>query len=178
MIQAKIVQGSLLYHAVHGLCCVKKLTRQKEIGKETLFYSLEPKSSNKSKVRFLVPEAAMEASGFHLLVSAAQAKGILKYLKHDGASTLVAGSEHEAAHFAREIISISHEDKTAKDQRTRKRVERSVHGLVGELAVSLEISLKEIAQMIRNSLEGGSKINPLVISALQNIGEGKNLTAS
>ncbi|MDD5216670.1 MAG: hypothetical protein PHN49_04900 [Candidatus Omnitrophica bacterium] len=166
MIQTKIVQGNLLYHAAHGLCRVKQLTRQIEAGKEVLFYALEPSSANKTKVRFIIPAVNVQASGFHSLVSTMEAKGILKYLGDGNSAPLAEGSEYEASYLAKEIFSFSRVDRTVKDLKNRRRMERSVHGLVGELAVVLKMTLNETVRIIRKNLGDASKINPLVMSAL------------
>jgi RNA polymerase-interacting CarD/CdnL/TRCF family regulator len=171
MMPTGIVQGSLLYHAAHGLCCVKQLSQQKESGKNALFYALEPKATNKMKIRFLVPASGMEASGFHSLVPTTVANRIMKYLKDGDTSTLAQECTHEAACLAREILTFSHGDKTVKDQRNRQRMERLVHGLVGELSVVLKQTTKDTAKMIQKSLGDPSKINPLVVSALTNAGD-------
>ncbi len=171
MIQAKIGPGSLLYHATHGLCSVKKLVKQKEAGKDTLFYALEPSTANHMKMRFVIPAEGMEISGFHSLVSMAEANQILKYLKEGSPTDPVKGTDHEAASVAKEILSFSHDQKEVKDQRSRQRMSRLVNGLVGELAVALKITLKETAQLIQKSLGRVSKINPLVLTALENVGE-------
>ncbi len=171
MNQEKILQGSLLFHAVHGLCCVKQLIKNKENGKNTISYSLEPKNANKTRVRFVISESTIEASGFHSLVSTSQANGILRYLKNGDSSKTTAPAEHEASRFAKEILSFSYENKDAKDQRSRQRVERSVSGLVGELAIVLKTDLREAAALVRESLGSPSKINPLILTALTNVGD-------
>jgi RNA polymerase-interacting CarD/CdnL/TRCF family regulator len=171
MNQEKILQGSLLFHAVHGLCCVKQLIKNKENGKSVMTYSLEPKNANKTKVRFTISESNFEASGFHPLVSTSQANGILRYLKNGDASKTTPPAEHEASRFAKEILSFSYENKEAKDQRSRQRVERSVSGLVGELSVVFKTDLKAAAAMVRKSLGNASKINPLILTALSNAGD-------
>ena len=43
MIKEEIVEGDLLYHAVHGVCRVKEIIKQKQAGKEVIYYSLVPK---------------------------------------------------------------------------------------------------------------------------------------
>ncbi len=167
MIQTKIVQGSLLYHAAHGLCSVKKMTRESE----AMFYSLEPKSANKMKMRFIIPADGMTSSGFHSLMSASEANAILNYLQKGELSQLAEGTDHEASSVAKQILSFCHDRKEVRDQRSRQRMKFLVHGLVEELSIVLKMTLKEMAEIIRRRLGHVPNINPLVISALEHAGE-------
>ena len=163
-----ITEGDLLYHAVHGLCRVVEIDKQKEAGKETLSYSLVPKAAGRMKTRFIIGAAGMEESGFHTLASLKEANKILGYLKKP-ASTLV--GQNQAWDFAKTIRLFSHEKFEAKDQRKRQQLERSVRGLVGEFSLIFKISLKETATRIQKSLGSAPRVNPAVLVAIEQAGE-------
>ena len=156
----KIVQGDLLYHSVHGLCRVREIIKQKK----SLYYSIVPKLTNQMKVRFVIAVEDLGTSGFHLLVSSKEANRILKYLK-EGDNALV--QDNQTWELAKTILSFSNDELETKDQRNRQTLERSANGLVRELAFVMEITVKEAAARIRKSLGNASKINPLVLSALE-----------
>ena len=182
MRQEEIVQGSLFYHAVHGLCRVTQLIKQKQSGKEVLYYSLEPKAANKMKARFIIAAADMEiSSGFHALVSLKEANKILEYLRAGDRTDVPSGMEPQTVSSAvqenqmwvsaREILAFSQDNSEAKDQRKRQKLERLVKGLVGELAIVFKVTLKETVARVRKSLGSASKINPGVLVALAHAGE-------
>ena len=156
-----IAEGDFLYHAVHGVCRVVEIDKQKQSGKHSLSYSLVPKVARQMKARFIIEAAGMEASGFHTLVSLKEANKILDYLKAGDKTTAPSApnpkirpsfvGEDHAWGFARAILSFSREKFEAKDQRKRQLLERSARGLVGELALVFMISLKEAAARIHRS---------------------------
>ena len=180
MTQEEIIQGSLLYHSVHGLCRVDQLIKQNQSGKQVLSYSLSPKAVNKMKIRFVIPSADLEISGFHPLVSLKEAHGILDYLKSGDLTAIPSNVEKEADAaaawaqtwvLAKEILSFAKDRSDVKDQRKRQMIERSVKGLVGELSIALKLSLKEAAAKVRSSLGSPSKVNPWVLVAITNAAE-------
>ena len=182
MIQKKTVEGDLLYHAIHGLCRVDKIIKQKQSGQEVLSYSLVPKMANVMKVRFIITVAGLQASGFHVLVSLKEANKILDYLKTGKAAVIPAAVDPKTASYsfseqsqawdlAQAILSFSHDKFEAKDQRKRQRLELSAKGLVGELALVFRTTLKEAADIIQKNLGNPSKINPLVLTALAHTSE-------
>ena len=77
MKNTKWIRGEFLFHSVHGLCRVDRITETERGGKRVPCYSLVPKVMNRMKVRFVVAAPDMEASGFHRVVSAREAKKIL-----------------------------------------------------------------------------------------------------
>lgn len=177
----EIEEGDLLYHAVHGLCRVEKLLKQRQEGKEVLCYALVPKIMTRMKTRFIIPAAGLEASGFHILVSRKRANEILDYLKN-GECKEVSEAEvspktsspalpHRTWDLAEVILSFSSGKFEAKDQRKRQMLERSVKGLVGELASVFNITPKEAAVKVQRSLGSSSKVNPSVLAALVHAGE-------
>ncbi len=182
MIQEKIVRDDLLYHSAHGLCRVNELIKENRSGKEVLCYSLVPKTATKMKVRFVIADYDMEASGFHPLVSLKEANKIMKYLRAGDVTATGLNNEPEpVSHFAQEnhpwvlargILAFSHQGPEVKDQRKRQALERSAKGLVGELAFVFKITLKETAIRIRKCLNGTSRVNPLVLDALEQAGDG------
>jgi hypothetical protein len=181
MIQEKIAQGDLLYHAVHGLCRVDEIGRQKESGKEVLSYSLVPKVANRMKVRFVIADTDLKASGFHALVSLKEANEILAYIEAGDIEAIPSAvgaraaassrPENQAWELAREVMTFSREHVEVKDQRKRQVLERSVSGLVRELAFVFKATLKETAGKVRRSLGETPKINPSVLAALVHVGE-------
>lgn len=150
-------------------------------GKEVLSYALVPKVSNKMKIRFVITGAGMGTSGFHTLVSVKEANEILEYLKAGDSAAIPADVAPQAASSvaqsrqtweqAQVILSFSDDKSEAKDQRKRQLLERSVKGLVGELASVFKITLKEAIAKVQKSLGNASKVNPLVLMALANAGE-------
>lgn len=176
MAREKIVEGDLLYHPVHGTCRVNQIKKQKQSGKQILYYSLVPNMTNYMKVRFVIAAADLEVSGFHALVSPKEANKILDYLRAGDKKTVplvvtpktasFSPEQNQAWDLARAILSFSHEKFEGQDQRRRKMLERSAKGLIGELAFVFKITLKETAAKVRKSLGDASKINPSVLLAL------------
>ena len=169
MTQKGILQGDLLYHAMHGLCRVDGIVRESQSGREVLTYSLVPKTPNRMKVRFVVPAVDIEASGFHALVSLKGANEILEYLR---AGDLGAAREEDQTwKLAKAVLSSSQDSPEVKDVRKRQTLERSAKGLVRELAFVLKMTLKETAASVQKSLGNASKISPMVLAALAHAGE-------
>lgn len=164
MVQKKIAQGDLLFHAVHGVCRVDQIGMEDPANGEVLSYSLVPNTVNRMKVRFVVPEARMEISGFHTLISAKEAREILEYLKM---GKLTADCEEgQAWVLAKAILASSQEGPGIKDARKRQMIERSAKGLVGELAFVLKMTLQETAASVKKSLGNPSSIPPTLLAAL------------
>jgi hypothetical protein len=69
--------------------------------------------------------------------------------------------------LAQSILSFSKDDLELKDPRKRQALERSARGLVGELSWVLKIPLKETVSRVRKSLKSASRVNPLVLTALE-----------
>ncbi len=159
-----IAKDDLLFHSVHGLCRVATVTpsaQPKEVN-----YSLLPVSSNKGKVRFIIPESSLENSGFSKLISVKEANAILDYFKTGDKKDSECG---QAWTLAETVWSESYGTEAVKDKKKRQLLERSVNGLVGELAFVLNSTLKQIAERIQRNLGAISKINPLVLTVLGNV---------
>ena len=177
MKKAKIASGSLLYHPVHGLCRVERVTPASSSGQGGPSYSLVPKVVAKMKSRFVISEADLEVSGFHGLVSPQEANKILLFLKkspvkkRSDAEAAPSSPRDQAWGLAQAIVSFAHEKFEAKDQRKRQALEHSAKGLVGELSCVYKFSLKKTADRIIKSLGRPSQINPSVVSALALAGE-------
>lgn len=175
------MEGDLLYHAVHGVCRVDRINKQKQSGKEVLTYSLVPKAANQMKVRYVIAATDMGISGFHLFVSVREANKILEYLKAGDIEAVPSGvdpkavpssaSQNQTWGLAQGILSFSHDKFEAKDQRKRQMLERSAKGLVGELAFVFKSTMKEAAVRVRKNLAHTSKINPSVLVALAHASE-------
>lgn len=173
MKKEKIANGDLLYHPIHGLCRVERVTRSVPQG---MSYSLVPKVATKMKARFVISAEDLAVSGFHKLVSPKEAHKILSYLK-SGASKKhpeTGTSPHlqdQAWGLARALQTFAYDKFEAKDQRKRQALERSAKGLVGELSYVFKLTLKKTAARILKNLGPTSRINPSVLSALALAGE-------
>jgi hypothetical protein len=177
MKKEKIENGHLLYHPIHGLCRVERVTRPSPPTQGGLSYSLVPKVASKMKSRFVISAADLEISGFHGLVSPREANKILHYLKAgngkshpetDGSSSHL---QDQAWGLARALQTFAYDKFEAKDQRKRQALERSAKGLVGELSCVFKTTLKKAADKVLKNLGPASKINPSVLSALALAGE-------
>ncbi|MDP3920680.1 MAG: hypothetical protein Q8R76_07750 [Candidatus Omnitrophota bacterium] len=164
MAREEIAKDDLLFHSVHGLCRVAQVT-QKVPADETN-YLLLPVSTNRAKVRFLIPESSLEESGFGLLISVRAANAILDYFKTGKEEKSGCSQAWKQAEL---IWSESRSKEPVKDSRRRQRVDRAVKGLAGELAYVLKLTLEEIGGKIQKNLGRISDINPLVLTALTNI---------
>ncbi|MBI2167646.1 MAG: hypothetical protein HYU34_05350 [Candidatus Omnitrophica bacterium] len=180
LIGAERVRGDLLYHAFHGLFRVDEVIQQRQPGGPVRCYSLVPQKADKSKTRFTVAVTGIGDSGFRALVSLREAKEILQYLGKRVVAAIPsravskAGSsilQDNAWNLAQTLLSFSFEKPEAKDPRSRQKLERSVKGLVGELALVFNMTLKEAAAKVRKSLGAASRVNPSVLAALAHAGE-------
>ena len=176
MKKEKIANGDLLYHPIHGLCRVERVTRPIQASQEGLSYSLVPKIATKMKARFVISATDLEISGFHGLVSPREANKILNYLKAgNGKSHPETDSSlnlrDQAWGLARALQTFAYDKFEAKDQRKRQALERSARGLVGELSCVFKTTLKKTADKVLKNLGHGSRINPSVLSALTLAGE-------
>lgn len=165
----ELVRQDLLFHPVHGLCRVDRVTRQSRPGGTVPCYSLVPKTMSKMKVRFIIAAPEMEVSGFHKVISTKEANKILDYLK---AGDSGADQTDQTWTLARNILSFAKDKLKTRDQRKRQLLEHSIKGLVGELACVFHLSLNEAASRIEKNLTRISKKNPLVIAALGRAAEG------
>jgi hypothetical protein len=176
MKKEKIVNGDLLYHSVHGLCRVERITQPSSSGQGDLSYSLVPKIVARMKSRFVISAKDLEISGFHCLVSPREANKILLYLKagngksHAGTDPS-SNLQEQAWGLARALQTFAYDKFEAKDQRKRQALERSAKGLVGELSCVFKITLKKTADRVLKNLGRTSRINPSVLSALALAGE-------
>ena len=176
MKKEKIVNGDLLFHSVHGLCRVERVTQPSPSDHGGPSYSLVPKIAAKMKSRFVISASDMEVSGFHGLVSPREANKILRYLKigngkgHPSSSTS-SNSQVHAWDLAQGLLSFAYDKFEAKDQKKRQALERSAKGLVGELSCVFKLTLKKTADRIQKNLGRTSRINPSVLSALTLAGE-------
>lgn len=158
-----VAKHDLLFHSAHGLCRVVGISRSPESVEAS--YSLLPVSSNNAKVRFIVPESSLENSGFSKPISVKEANAVLAYFKTGDKKD----SHNGQAWTQSVMIWTESQGKTSmKDARKRQRLERSVKGLIGELAFVLNITAREIAGMIQKNLESLTQINPVVLAALAN----------
>ncbi len=179
MVNAEMLEGSLMYHAVHGLFRVDAILKKNPSGETVRSYSLVPQKADRAKTRFIIACACMGESGFHGLVSLQEANQILQYLR-DGIVTKIPSRNVLAApaaapptsrpdqawDLAKMILAFSFEKFEARDQKKRQMLARSAKGLIGELAFVLNMTLKETAEKIQKSLGHALSINPLVLKAL------------
>jgi len=158
----KINGGDLLFHAVHGLCRVDRVSEQDRAGKKGYSYSLVPKVTTRMKVRFVVADSDIEASGFHKMLSPKEANRILDYLKAGDSSV---SQTNQTWMLARNILTFSEDRLKTRDQRKRQLLESSVKGLVGEFACVFKLSLKETAALIEKKLAKATRNDPIVLAA-------------
>ncbi len=176
MKKEKIANGHLLYHPIHGLCRVERITRPVPPSQDGLSYSLVPKIATRMKARFVISAKDLEVSGFHGLVTPKEANKILSYLKagngkgHPGTDSS-ANLQDQAWGLARALQTFAYDKFEAKDQRKRQALERSAKGLVGELSCVFKTTLKKTADKVLKNLGHTSRINPSVLSALALAGE-------
>jgi RNA polymerase-interacting CarD/CdnL/TRCF family regulator len=173
----EIVVGSLLYHAVHGVCRVEKIEKRKHLGKSVLSYSLAPAKYDNMQSRFSVSD--IEGSGFHAIITMAEAKKILKYLTTRNSKVIpqdVLAKEgssliHQNKTWGLAQAIVSYEKQEIKSRIKREVLDRSARGLVRELAFVFNSSLKVSANRVQKSLESKSKVHPLVLEALEQAAE-------
>ncbi len=176
MKKEKIANGHLLYHPVHGLCRIERVTQPGPYDQRGPSYSLVPKIATKMKARFVISAADLEISGFHGLVSPKEANKILHYLKSGNGkgrprTEPSQNLQDQAWGLARTLQTFAYDKFEAKDQRKRQALERSAKGLVGELSCVFKLTLKKTADRVLKNLGHGSRINPSVLSALALAGE-------
>ncbi|OGX11987.1 MAG: hypothetical protein A2351_07730 [Omnitrophica bacterium RIFOXYB12_FULL_50_7] len=176
MKKEKISNGDLLYHPIHGLCRVERVTPPSLYDRGGPSYSLVPKIATRMKSRFVISAADLEVSGFHGLVTPKEANKILHYLKagngkgHPGTDSS-SNPQDQTWDLARALQTFAYDKFEAKDQRKRQALERSAKGLVGELSCVFKITLKKTADRVLKNLGHASRINPSVLSALALAGE-------
>lgn len=170
----EIVAGSLLYHAVHGVCRVQKVVKERRSEKISQ-YIIVPNDTPLNKVLFTVAGDSLEVSGFHPLVSLESAKSILEYFKagegRAHASETFASEDAPTWALAKEFLNCCRNENAAKDQRRRQTLERSVRGLTRELAFVFKISLADVVAQVRKNLERTAKINPVMLNCLAQVVE-------
>jgi len=179
MVQEEILEGSLLYHAVYGLCRVHRLVKQTPAGEEVASYLLMPKKINHMKTRITIAAADMETSGFHSPISVKEANEILEYLTTgDSTSTSSAAlsKTHSSAVEHNEIWDMaqtvfSYEKTGTKDRVKRQVLEYSIKGIVGEFAHVFNITLKKSAEKVQKSLGSKLKVDSLTFNILTDSGE-------
>jgi RNA polymerase-interacting CarD/CdnL/TRCF family regulator len=169
-----IVKDDVLYHAVHGLCRVDKVSGKPTDEKGGSF-SLVPVRNNTMQSRFTIAAADIEESGFHPVVSLTEAQNILKYLstgddaKVPQCYAAKAGSsltyQNKTWGLAQAIV--TYEKSEIKSRMKREVLERSAKGLVRELAIVFHTTVKESAAKVQKSLAKKSTIHPLVLEALE-----------
>lgn len=159
-----VSKDDLLFHAVHGLCRVKIVT--KPSGSEEANYTLLPVTAGHGKVRFMISESSLENSGFAKLISVIEANEILNFLK---TGSKKASSQDHAWAYAETVRSESCSAELVKDRRKSQLLDRSLKSLASELSFVLNYTLKETADKIQKNLAALSKINPMVLSALANV---------
>ncbi len=161
-----ILKDDLFFHSVHGLCRVEAVTQQTK-SKETS-YALVPVPSKRAKTQYIIPESSLAESGFSKLITLKNAKAILKYFE---TGEKKGSGDHPAWEAAELVMAESQNKSTVRDARKRQMLERSVKGLVGEIAYVFNTTLQETSNRIRKSLGSIPNINPLVLNALAHAGE-------
>jgi len=168
--------GELLYHAAHGLCRVMEVERTSDRGTNLV---LTPKVPGKMGIRFVVPADGLEATGFHPLVSPAEAKRVLEYFRDGkpeeafpapGESSPGFAAENQTWALARTLLACCHDKvRDTKDKRLREAIDRSVRALVGELAYVLKLTPEQMVGRMRETLGSSTRKNVLLTTSLNAI---------
>ncbi len=166
MTEESIAKDELFFHASHGLCRVAEVVSSAR-SKETC-YTLLPVLRSGNKVRFVIPAEAFKESGFNKLITTAEAQAILEYFRGGSAKAAAAGPAWAlaAAIWSESGIPAGEPKRNA---RNRNVIQHAAKGLVSELAVVLKLSLKDIAAKILKNLGGPSRVNPMVVVALEHV---------
>lgn len=173
------VAGDLLYHAIHGLCRVSETSKSADKdGKETVNYTLVPHIAKSGNQRFGFGAHDLEVSGFHALITKAEAQAILDYFRKGRIVDLSAqvklktvpnySTDIQTWALAETLLSCAHDNIAAKDLRRRRTLERAARGLICEMAHVFQIPIKEAGDQVRKSLECTHKVDPLVLAAIHN----------
>lgn len=171
---SEIVKDALLYHAVHGLCRVDKITGKSSDDKGAT-YILVPVRNNTMQSRFTINANDIEESGFHPVVSVLEAHDILKYLAtgdikavpQDSAAKAGSSLAYQNKTWGLAQAIVTYEKSEIKSRMKREVLERSAKGLVRELAIVFHTTVKESAAKVQKSLSKKSTVHPLVLEALE-----------
>ncbi|OGW82131.1 MAG: hypothetical protein A2Z83_07800 [Omnitrophica bacterium GWA2_52_8] len=165
MMKESILKDDLFFHYVHGLCRVGEVTGAGSAG---ISYLLLPVTNTKANERFIVPAMSFEDSGFSKPVTVRGAYAILDFIKTGDKKESECGRAWELAALVR---TEGKSREPAKDARKRQHLERTVKGLVFELAFVLKTSAGDITARMRKNLGAAAEINPFVLTALTNAGK-------
>jgi len=161
----KIEKDSLLFHCAHGLCRVGAIVKSPETKEWN--YTLIPVTKDQGKVRFVMPESALEQSGFKKLISETDGCAILKFLETGRKKSL---GQSQTLEFATLIRAEAASDAgSVKDSRKRQQVATALKGLVGELSFVLKMSWVETMEEIKKILGRNSNISAMVLNAFSNL---------
>ncbi len=158
----KISKNELLFHSVHGLCRVTEVT--KKAAATPAACSLRPVAQTRSNSRFMVPLDLLESSGFNRMVPVQDALEILEYLKNGKKKE---SAEGNAWTLAVTLRTEARSKEVLKDKRKAQQINQLVKSLANEIAIVLSFTVADARQKIRESLSPDSKINPLVLAALE-----------
>jgi len=166
MTKEAIKKEDVLFHPVHGLCRVSDV--KQSFDKERVSYTLLPVNENTRNIRFVFEEDALMASKFNKLISTDEADVMLDYLK-GGKRTV--GSESHAWEMVELILEEATTQEPVKDQRRRQRLNQAVAGFAHELALVLQITLKEACNKIQSQLRPEPETSVLVLNAITKASE-------
>jgi len=156
----EILKGDVLFHSAHGLCRVSAVASAKE--PDGCRYTLQPVTNSNGSISFMIPESALENSGFKKLITDADGKAILNFFRTGSGKK---PSQDPAWQSAKLIRDESLNRDAVKDIKRRQQLHRAVKGLVSELAFVLNMTAKDVATRIQKDLSQVDNINPSVLTA-------------
>ncbi len=163
----KISIGSLLFHAVHGMCRVREIMSDNSGDS----YGLVPSTPSRNAYRYVIHRQHLGESGFHEPISASGAQDILDYFRTGRkAGNVPAGEPAEFSTWsvAESVMTCARDENQLKDLRKRSALNRNAYALVREFSCVLKITLTETVSLIHKSLRGsGAALNPAILNALE-----------
>jgi RNA polymerase-interacting CarD/CdnL/TRCF family regulator len=157
-------KGELLFHPTHGLCELTGVV--KSSGSKEDSYLVQPVQRNHDRIRFIIPQEALVESGFDRLITADDARAILKYLETGEKKK---SRSCQAWDLATTVFDEASTKEFIKDARRRHALERAVKGLAGQLSCVLRCTIRQTADTIQKKLKAVSAVNPLVAAMLQKV---------
>jgi RNA polymerase-interacting CarD/CdnL/TRCF family regulator len=175
----KMKVGDWLYHPIHGVVRIQRITNEKRDAETVVRYTLIPQVETSMKVQYVISAEEVESSGFHAVISKKEAQKILDYLKEgelaetpralDFSQKIPLVEQNEPWTLVKILLCCVCAQPDARERRTRQELERAAKGLVQELAFVFKTTTEETILMVREAIETKQEINPVVEHALVQI---------
>lgn len=175
----KMKIGDWLYHPIHGVVRIQRITSEKKEGKTIARYTLIPQIESSMKVQYVISAEEVESSGFHAVISKKEAQKILDYLKEgeieetpralDFSQKIPLVEQNEPWTLVKILLCCVCSQPDARERRTRQELERAAKGLIQELAFVFDATTEETIAMVREAIEVKQEINPVVEHAFLQI---------